>query len=157
MLAGNTRVFLAGSWSSNASGGAPAHYLSLQHVGTFATRPMQCDHSGTEIMLIFQWILILWVWGDQILSNCCWCVHAENRGPGVDGKHRAIPHWFYWCWNANSGDTGELSSHLTVLCGPSLPSLPHEDKHHAVGPGAVVAAASVGRICQLFLVVIVLA
>ena len=30
--------------------------------------------------------------------------------------HRAIPHWFYWCWNANSGDTGQsaLSTHLLV-------------------------------------------
>ena len=30
--------------------------------------------------------------------------------------HRAIPYWFYWCWNANSGDTGQsvLSTHLLV-------------------------------------------
>lgn len=37
---------------------------------------------------------------------------AENVGPGHDGQHRAIPHWFYWCWNANSGDTGELFVYL---------------------------------------------
>lgn len=25
-----------------------------------------------------------------------------------DTKHKAIPHWFYWSWNANSGDTGGI-------------------------------------------------
>ncbi len=25
-----------------------------------------------------------------------------------DGKHTAISHWFYWSWNANSGDTGGI-------------------------------------------------
>lgn len=29
-------------------------------------------------------------------------------GDSNDGKHQAIPHWFYWSWNANSGDTGGL-------------------------------------------------
>lgn len=26
----------------------------------------------------------------------------------ADGQHKAIPNWFYWSWNANSGDTGGL-------------------------------------------------
>ena len=29
-------------------------------------------------------------------------------GPGDDGRHARISSWFYWCWNANSGDTGGL-------------------------------------------------
>lgn len=37
------------------------------------------------------------------------CMNAGNKGPGADGMHEAIPHWFYWSWNANSGDTGVTS------------------------------------------------
>lgn len=25
---------------------------------------------------------------------------------GADGLHDPITSWFWWCWNANSGDTG---------------------------------------------------
>lgn len=28
--------------------------------------------------------------------------------PTTDGKHHAIKNWFYWAWNANSGDTGGI-------------------------------------------------
>lgn len=31
-----------------------------------------------------------------------------NTGEGDDGKHFAIQNWFYWSWNANSGDTGGI-------------------------------------------------
>jgi aryl-phospho-beta-D-glucosidase BglC (GH1 family) len=34
--------------------------------------------------------------------------YFNNSGAAADGKHRAIPNWFYWCWNANSGDTGGI-------------------------------------------------
>lgn len=34
--------------------------------------------------------------------------YLNNAGAAADGKHSAIPNWFYWCWNANSGDTGGL-------------------------------------------------
>lgn len=34
--------------------------------------------------------------------------YFQLSGAGNDGRHRAIPHWFFWCWNANSGDTGGL-------------------------------------------------
>jgi aryl-phospho-beta-D-glucosidase BglC (GH1 family) len=32
--------------------------------------------------------------------------YFQSNAPAADGKHKAIPHWFYWSWNANSGDTG---------------------------------------------------
>lgn len=32
----------------------------------------------------------------------------RNEGPGNTGKHRPIRNFFYWCYNANSGDTGGL-------------------------------------------------
>ena len=31
-----------------------------------------------------------------------------NQGGGNDGLHAPINNWFYWCWNANSGDTGGI-------------------------------------------------
>jgi hypothetical protein len=34
--------------------------------------------------------------------------YFNNTGAAADGKHKAIPNWFYWAWNANSGDTGGL-------------------------------------------------
>ncbi|HSW86842.1 MAG TPA: cellulase family glycosylhydrolase [Rhabdochlamydiaceae bacterium] len=34
--------------------------------------------------------------------------YLNNTGGAADGKHTAIPHFFYWAWNANSGDTGGL-------------------------------------------------
>lgn len=34
--------------------------------------------------------------------------YFNNVGPGADGKHQPIKSWFYWSWNANSGDTGGL-------------------------------------------------
>lgn len=34
---------------------------------------------------------------------------AGNVGAGADGQHAPIAHWFYWSWNANSGDTGQTS------------------------------------------------
>lgn len=34
--------------------------------------------------------------------------YLNNTGSAADGKHRYIPNWFYWSWNANSGDTGGI-------------------------------------------------
>ena len=34
--------------------------------------------------------------------------YLNNNGDAQDGKHKAIGTWFYWSWNANSGDTGGL-------------------------------------------------
>jgi aryl-phospho-beta-D-glucosidase BglC (GH1 family)/uncharacterized surface protein with fasciclin (FAS1) repeats len=34
--------------------------------------------------------------------------YLNNEGKANDGQHVAIPNWFYWSWNANSGDTGGL-------------------------------------------------
>lgn len=34
--------------------------------------------------------------------------YFNNTGTMADGKHEAIPNWFYWSWNANSGDTGGI-------------------------------------------------
>lgn len=32
----------------------------------------------------------------------------NNYAEGGDNEHNAIKSWFYWSWNANSGDTGGL-------------------------------------------------
>ena len=34
--------------------------------------------------------------------------YLNNRGSAKDGKHNPIHNWFYWSWNANSGDTGGI-------------------------------------------------
>ncbi len=34
--------------------------------------------------------------------------YLNNEGQARDGKHNPIDNWFYWSWNANSGDTGGL-------------------------------------------------
>ena len=34
--------------------------------------------------------------------------YLNNSGGAADGKHQAIDSWFYWSWNANSGDTGGI-------------------------------------------------
>ena len=39
---------------------------------------------------------------------------AGNVGGRADGQHTPIPHWFYWSWNANSGDTGLTPSPVTL-------------------------------------------
>ena len=36
--------------------------------------------------------------------------YAMNLGGGNDGKHAVLAGWFWWSWNANSGDTGGLVS-----------------------------------------------
>ena len=30
-------------------------------------------------------------------------LYLNNQGAGNDGQHNAIPSWFWWAWNANSG------------------------------------------------------
>eukprot|EP00889_Picochlorum_renovo_P003735 jgi/Picre1/30765/NNA_006126.t1 len=34
--------------------------------------------------------------------------YLNNLGSADDGRHNPIDNWFYWSWNANSGDTGGL-------------------------------------------------
>ena len=34
--------------------------------------------------------------------------YLNNTADAVDGRHNTIPNWFYWDWNADSGDTGGL-------------------------------------------------
>ena len=34
--------------------------------------------------------------------------YVTNTGGGADGQHVAMAGWFWWSWNANSGDTGGL-------------------------------------------------
>lgn len=34
--------------------------------------------------------------------------YLNNAEAAADNKHHAIKNWFYWSWNANSGDTGGL-------------------------------------------------
>ncbi|WP_068470682.1 cellulase family glycosylhydrolase [Candidatus Protochlamydia phocaeensis] len=34
--------------------------------------------------------------------------YFNNTGAAADGKHHKISSWFYWSWNANSGDTGGI-------------------------------------------------
>ena len=47
--------------------------------------------------------------------------YLQNTGVGRDGKHNAIPHVFWWAWNANSGDTGGLvdNTWLQVCLAPA--------------------------------------
>jgi hypothetical protein len=44
-------------------------------------------------------------------------LYLNNSGVAADGLHTAISSWFYWDWNANSGDTGGLvdNSWLNIL------------------------------------------
>ncbi len=49
--------------------------------------------------------------------------YFQNQGGGNDGLHAPINNWFYWCWNANSGDTGGmvracLPPAFTLICRP---------------------------------------
>lgn len=34
--------------------------------------------------------------------------YIRNKDYAADGLHHSIHSWFYWCWNADSGDTGGL-------------------------------------------------
>lgn len=34
--------------------------------------------------------------------------YLNNTGGAEDGLHQAVTNWFYWDWNANSGDTGGI-------------------------------------------------
>lgn len=38
-------------------------------------------------------------------------------GDGDDGLHNAVPHQAFWCWNANSGDTGGLVADNWITVG----------------------------------------
>ena len=43
--------------------------------------------------------------------------YAMNSGGGMDGNHVVMAGWFWWCWNADSGDTGgmvSVSTHSTL-------------------------------------------
>ncbi|DBB06710.1 TPA: hypothetical protein ACH3X1_012211 [Trebouxia sp. C0004] len=35
-------------------------------------------------------------------------LYLNNQGAGNDGQHNPISSWFWWAWNANSGDTGGI-------------------------------------------------
>lgn len=35
-------------------------------------------------------------------------LYLNNTGNAADGKHQTIPNWFFWAWNADSGDTGGI-------------------------------------------------
>ena len=41
-------------------------------------------------------------------AQALWSIrdYVTNTGGGVGGQHVALAGWFWWCWNANSGDTG---------------------------------------------------
>jgi len=43
--------------------------------------------------------------------------YFQNQGGGNDGLHAPINNWFYWCWNANSGDTGGM---VRACCCPAI-------------------------------------
>ncbi len=36
--------------------------------------------------------------------------YIMNRGDARDKTHHKVRNWFYWAWNANSGDTGGIVS-----------------------------------------------
>lgn len=35
-------------------------------------------------------------------------LYLNAQGAGNTGGHTPVANWYYWCWNANSGDTGGL-------------------------------------------------
>ena len=45
-----------------------------------------------------------------LFSQALWSIrdYVSNMNGGADGQHVALAGWFWWCWNANSGDTGGL-------------------------------------------------
>ena len=45
---------------------------------------------------------------DDVQSLTDLAAYLNCDGRGDDGRHERIGSWFYWCWNANSGDTGGL-------------------------------------------------
>jgi aryl-phospho-beta-D-glucosidase BglC (GH1 family) len=46
-------------------------------------------------------------------------LYLRNVDAGNDGKHRTIRNWFYWSWNADSGDTGGLVQNDWVTLQPN--------------------------------------
>lgn len=35
-------------------------------------------------------------------------LYINNEGAAKSDEHTGVNYWFYWCWNANSGDTGGI-------------------------------------------------
>ena len=56
--------------------------------------------------------------------------YVTASGGGADGMHAPMAGWFWWSWNANSGDTGglvtsysytpDLAVQFGVFCIPSF-------------------------------------
>lgn len=58
-----------------------------------------------------------------MLSSAQYTNYMHNVGNGADGLHNPITSWFWWCWNANSGDTGGIVSSFYYQMQMLLPSL----------------------------------
>ncbi len=56
--------------------------------------------------------------GDSLFSIRAYYL---NQGGGNDGLHAPINNWFYWSWNANSGDTGGIVRCPATNLNPFLP------------------------------------
>ena len=53
-------------------------------------------------------------WGDCV-TRCAQSMNSIrnyflNTGDAADSLHHSMDSWFWWCWNANSGDTGGIVS-----------------------------------------------
>jgi len=50
-------------------------------------------------------------------AQALWSIrdYVSNTAGGNDGQHAPLAGWFWWCWNANSGDTGGLVRGLRQL------------------------------------------
>ena len=54
-------------------------------------------------------------------AQALWSIrdYVSNTAGGNDGQHAPLAGWFWWCWNANSGDTGGLVRKVFQLSGPT--------------------------------------
>jgi len=95
--------------TNNATGDGLFYRLSTSF-GTKTQEPGYCNSNGDCI--IFP--IAIGEFGskfemeDDITFMNDFADYLNNEGPAKDGRHVAIPNWFYWSWNANSGDTGGL-------------------------------------------------
>ncbi|KAK9809361.1 hypothetical protein WJX73_008925 [Symbiochloris irregularis] len=80
--------------------------------GHLTASPGYCSTSDSSDCYVFP--AIIGETGSQVESSQdadfynTFIAYLKNTGIGKDGQHSAVPHVFWWAWNANSGDTGGI-------------------------------------------------
>ena len=76
----------------------------------------------------------------------------QNTGAAADGKHAAITSWFWWAWNANSGDTGGIvsdqSSCNQLLC-LTASDAPQGPAHLSACPALCLGNSAATHVAQV--------